>query len=161
MPDDNTTNLPILDDIITPGDADKAVQRPSRKVQSSLWDDDVTGPAAEKPKEEEGILADIDDHADTTGIVAAEQLSLDADDLADTASLSDADAAASLAQPLNVDSPVDYIDSQQPPYTSDDIAALTDEIIASMTPEIERLLREKIRQILANRLSANDDSDHE
>ncbi|MGB5458079.1 MAG: hypothetical protein WBO18_19195, partial [Gammaproteobacteria bacterium] len=40
MPDKNTTHLPILDDIIVPGDADKSVQRPSSKVQSSLWGDE-------------------------------------------------------------------------------------------------------------------------
>jgi hypothetical protein len=160
MPDDNITNLPILDDIITPGDADKAVQRPSRKVQSSLWDD-VTDPAPAEPREEEKILADMDNHADTAGSDAEEQLSLDADDLADTAASPDADDAASLVQPLNLDSPAETIDNPHTLFTSDDIASLTDEIIAGMTPEIERLLREKIRQILAHRLSANDDSGHE
>ncbi len=36
MPDDdNTTNLPILDDIIKHGDADKAIHPPSSKVQTS------------------------------------------------------------------------------------------------------------------------------
>jgi hypothetical protein len=32
MPD-NHTNLPILDDIIKPGDTDKAVHQPASKVQ--------------------------------------------------------------------------------------------------------------------------------
>ena len=106
MPDDNITNLPILDDIITPGDADKAVQRPSRKVQSSLWDDDATEPAPAETAEKDETLADPDDQADTTtGAVAEEPLSLDADDLADTATSPDADDAASLVQPLNIDSP--------------------------------------------------------
>lgn len=158
MPDDNITNLPILDDIITPGDADKAVQRPSRKVQSSLWDDDATVPAPAETTEKEEILADMDEHADTAGAVAEEPLALDADDLADTAASPDADDAASLVQPLNVDSPAETIDNPQTLFTSDDIDSLTDEIIAAMTPEIERLLREKISQILAQRLFANDDS---
>ena len=39
MPD-NHTNLPILDDIIKPGDTDKAVHQPASKVQSSLWSDE-------------------------------------------------------------------------------------------------------------------------
>ena len=35
MPDQNTTNLPILDDIIRPGDSQKAVQRPSSTTQAA------------------------------------------------------------------------------------------------------------------------------
>jgi|GEM_PF-2817266 len=35
MPDQNTTNLPILDDIIRPGDSQKAVQRPSGTTQAA------------------------------------------------------------------------------------------------------------------------------
>jgi hypothetical protein len=52
MPDNNT-NLPILDDIIKPGNSDKAVHQPASKVQSSLWSDEegndasITGNDAE------------------------------------------------------------------------------------------------------------------
>ena len=42
MPDDNTTNLPILDDIIKPGNTDKAEHRPPSKAQSSIRRDDET-----------------------------------------------------------------------------------------------------------------------
>jgi hypothetical protein len=35
MPDQNTTNLPILDDIIKPGDSEKAVQRRSSTKQTA------------------------------------------------------------------------------------------------------------------------------
>ena len=45
MPD-NHTNLPILDDIIKPGDTDKAVHQPSSKVQSSLWSDEERNDAS-------------------------------------------------------------------------------------------------------------------
>ena len=34
MPDKNTTNLPILDDIIKAGDTDKAVHQPARAARS-------------------------------------------------------------------------------------------------------------------------------
>jgi hypothetical protein len=36
MPDQNTTNLPILDDIIKPGDSEKAVQRRSNTMQTAV-----------------------------------------------------------------------------------------------------------------------------
>ena len=45
MPD-NYTNLPILDDIIKPGDTDKAVHQPASKVQSSLWSDEERNDAS-------------------------------------------------------------------------------------------------------------------
>ncbi len=35
MPDQNTTNLPILDDIIKPGDSEKAVKQPSSTTQAA------------------------------------------------------------------------------------------------------------------------------
>ena len=44
MPDESTPNLPILDDIIKPGDTDKAVQRPLRKVQRAAQAAQVTEP---------------------------------------------------------------------------------------------------------------------
>ncbi len=59
MPKENTTNLPILDDIIRPGDSDKAVRQPERKAPPSLEHDTrdsepaSTGPGrpAETPPE--------------------------------------------------------------------------------------------------------------
>ena len=36
MPDKNTTNLPILDDIIRPGDSDKAARHPSRDAPRAV-----------------------------------------------------------------------------------------------------------------------------
>ncbi|UCB54985.1 MAG: hypothetical protein JSW45_00110 [Thiotrichales bacterium] len=42
MSEDNTTNLPILDDIIKPGDTDKAVHRPANRVQSPVRPEEHT-----------------------------------------------------------------------------------------------------------------------
>lgn len=47
MPDENITNLPILDDIIKHGDADKAGQTPKKRAQSPLQ--------PEHPKDEAAV----------------------------------------------------------------------------------------------------------
>ena len=70
MPDKNTTNLPILDDIIKAGDTDKAVHRPARKAQNpeqtGTPEDDTasTGPGRHaethpEPESAEPFLDDI------------------------------------------------------------------------------------------------------
>ena len=46
MPDKNTTNLPILDDIIKAGDTDKAVHRPAREARNRAQTGTPEGEAA-------------------------------------------------------------------------------------------------------------------
>ena len=50
MPDDNTSHLPILDDIIKPGNTDKAANpTPGIRQKASGSDDRASEPAAAKP----------------------------------------------------------------------------------------------------------------
>ena len=66
MAEDNPTNLPILDDIIEPGDTDKAVHQPPRRIPSAIW-----------PEEHGNDLASADPETDAVP-------TLTSDDLADT-----------------------------------------------------------------------------
>jgi hypothetical protein len=156
MAEDNSTNLPILDDIITPGDADKAVQRPSRKEQSSLWEDGPTDLAAAESIAEEDLPVDLDQQVEAEAL-AEQAPAADASDLAETQPSPAADSAPVLDQTVTIELPADAVAASRPHLDRETIATLTDEIIISMTPEIERILREKIRQILAHRFSGSPD----
>ncbi|MGD8803043.1 MAG: hypothetical protein PVG12_07660 [Gammaproteobacteria bacterium] len=161
MQDNNSSNLPILDDIITPGDADKAVHRPSRKVQGTLWENEPADPATEEPHSEENLYTDIEQPVDNSEAFATDEPPVEAIDLAETHARAEADNTPPVEQPPPADSSTDSVNAAQTPFTGDDIASLTDEIMACMTPEIERILRVKIRQILVNRLPVSTDSDPE
>jgi hypothetical protein len=164
MADDNTSNLPILDDIIVPGDADKAIPRPSHKAQSSLWDDaEATEDAAVEANAVEDSLADViteEDSASETGpqaetpaAPAQEEQSPAPDEQTDT--IEPAPAMTAEEDPAPGQPPV--ADPAGASLDRQDIESLTDEIMACMTPEIERILREKIRQVLETRFSGNPD----
>jgi hypothetical protein len=78
MQDDNT-NLPILDDIIKPGDADKAVNRPSSKVHSSLLSDDETnGASTAGGYAETSLDTEYDDQPDSVELDTDNQINIDA-----------------------------------------------------------------------------------
>ncbi|MGD2159724.1 MAG: hypothetical protein PVG94_00975 [Gammaproteobacteria bacterium] len=161
MQDNNSSNLPILDDIITPGDADKAVHRPSRKVQGTLWENEPADPVTEEPHSEENLYTDIEQPVDNSEAFVTDEPPVEAIDLAETHARAEADNMPPVEQPPPADSSTDSVNAAQTPFTGDDIASLTDEIMACMTPEIERILRVKIRQILVNRLPVSTDSDPE
>ncbi|MGD8934053.1 MAG: hypothetical protein PVF35_04695 [Gammaproteobacteria bacterium] len=161
MHDNDNSNLPILDDIIIPGDTDKAVQRPPRRVQRTLWDNEPAEPATTEPHSEENSFTDIEQPADSAEALAAEPPPNDTGDPADTHAWPEADSTPPVEQPPPAGSSTDSVDPAQTPITSDDIASLTDEIMACMTPEIERILREKIHQILKNRLPVSTASEPE
>jgi hypothetical protein len=172
MDDNDSSNLPILDDIITPGDADKAVQRPPRRIQGTLWDNEPAAepaatesrseePQSEEPHNEEKLFTDIEQPASNAGTLAAEQPPIDTAGPAETHDWTAADNTFPVEQPPPAGPSTDSVDAAQTALTSDDIASLTDEIMACMTPEIERILKEKIRQILANRLPVSTDSEPE
>lgn len=63
MPDEKTPNLPILDDIIKPGDTGKAVQRPTRNPQAPIEAPPSIGPesAADLPNHRPGLPRDPTD----------------------------------------------------------------------------------------------------
>ena len=161
MHDNDNSNLPILDDIITPGDADKAVQRPPRKMQGTLWDSEPADPATAESLTEEELATDMEQRADHTETFAEEQPAINTAEPAETNLSIDPDNVTPADQTASAEPSADSVDALQTAFSSDDIASLTEEIMACMTPEIERILREKIRQILENRLSAGTDSDPE
>jgi len=161
MHDNDNSNLPILDDIITPGDADKAIQRPPRKMQGTLWDSEPADPATAESLTEEELATDIEQHADHAETFAEEQPAINTAEPAETNLSIDPNNVTPADQTASAEPSADSVDALQTAVTSDDIASLTEEIMACMTPEIERILREKIRQILENRLSAGTDSDPE
>jgi hypothetical protein len=161
MHDNDNSNLPILDDIITPGDADKAVQRPPRKMQGTLWDSEPADPATAESLTEEELATDMEQHADHAETFAEEQPAINTAEPAETNLSIDPDNVTPADQTASAEPSADSVDALQTAFSSDDIASLTEEIMACMTPEIERILREKIRQILENRLSAGTDSDPE
>ncbi len=161
MHDNDNSNLPILDDIITPGDADKAVQRPPRRVQGTLWDNEPAESVTKEPDTEESLFTDIEQPADNAEALAAEQSPVDTADPAETHAWPETESTPAVEQPPPAGSSANSIDAAQAAFTSDDIASLTDEIMACMTPEIERILREKIHQILKNRLPVSTTSEPE
>ena len=123
MPDDNTTNLPILDDIIKPGATDKAEHRPPSKAQSSIWRDDET-----REPSSTSVYAETD---------------------SDTA----------VDEPVHENVHGEAGEAQQSPMDLPDVDTLTEEILGSMMPEMEQVLREKIRQALVKKFSAETEPD--
>lgn len=80
MPDDYT-NLPILDDIIKPGDAVKAVRQPSSKVQvhtSSIPDDETDDASMARMDAETGLATDNNDRPDSIELDTGNQTDIDA-----------------------------------------------------------------------------------
>lgn len=128
MPDDNT-NLPILDDIIKPGNTDKAVHQPSRKVHSSLWSDDETS--------------------------ASSSISSDADatDQMEVPSVTETDDEPAMAEQAQGLVRAEADEARASATDLSDLDALTEEILGNMMPEIEQLLRDKIRQTLSRHFS--------
>jgi len=90
MTDDNTNNLPILDDIIKPGESDKAVVQPSSKVQSSLRPaDETTAPSTASVLADIDSQAAIDPRADIDGLTRGARSAPDAVDPADLEALTE------------------------------------------------------------------------
>lgn len=128
MPDNNT-NLPILDDIIKPGNTDKAVHQPSRKVHSSLWSDD-----------ESNVSPSISSDADAT-------------DQIEVPSVTETDDELEMAEQVHGLVSAEADEDRATAIDLSDLDALTEEILADMMPEIEQLLRDKIRRTLSRHFS--------
>ncbi|MGB5279271.1 MAG: hypothetical protein WBO73_16935 [Gammaproteobacteria bacterium] len=167
MPDKNTTHLPILDDIIVPGDADKSVQRPSSKVQSSLWgDEDSDTPEASSTEVSlAGDPAGLNTStADTDQTGTTEFQMEDPHDRGTMHQLS-ASLATEIVETMSqtntnqADSPTPDRSVQPAPASSLDIDALTEEILGSLMPALEQLLSKEIRQTLRQHLSIESESD--
>jgi hypothetical protein len=139
MPD-NHTNLPILDDIIKPGDTDKAAHQPARKAQSSSWSDkdrNDTSTAGTDAEANAGPAADAP--PDTTVLITNGQSAIDATDRTEVHE--------------NVN------ETGTTATNSPDIDALTEKILGNMMIEVEQQLRDKIRQTLSRHFSGKTRSD--
>ncbi len=161
MPEKNTTNLPILDDIIKPGNSDKAVHQPSSKVQSSMRSDDETSQPSST-----GIYAEtrshtaIDEPAGIPELFTEDQPDKDAIVQMESSLPTDTNEEFPIDdEPIQQDAPAGAGQAQQSPIDLPDIDTLTEEILGSMMLEMEQLLREKIQQTLKKHLSAETGSD--
>lgn len=162
MPEKDTSNLPILDDIIVPGDADKAAPTPSNKVQSLLLAEHDSAKkaasASATPIASEPETCDKD-NADSTAFPIAET---DAEDAIVQANvpLTTETVSERLQTPDHpVDSATLNADIEPTSVNAPNIDALTEEILSSLMPAVEQLLSEKIRQTLEQHLAANTDVD--
>ncbi len=139
MPD-NHTNLPILDDIIKPGDTDKAVRQPSSKVQSSIWSDEQRNEASAAGNDTEtSANPAADDNTDTNEPFTDDQSASDAIDANEILENADEIRTAVIDLP--------------------DIDVLTEEILDNLILQIEPLLRDRIRQTLSRHLAGEAGSD--
>ena len=162
MPDKDLTNLPILDDIILPGDAGKAVPDISSRVQSSLWnndDSDKTG--AFQTDDQAGMGTEAPEDTQLAHEQPVEdQLNIQAVDMADVAQ----PAAAPVEIPSDTltfsDLPAETSIGQTAVATNvQDIEALTEEIMGNLMPDLEQRIREIVRQTLQQHLPGRIDTD--
>jgi hypothetical protein len=159
MPD-NHTNLPILDDIIKPGDTDKAVHQPSSKVQSSLWSDGETStPSTARSDAETSAPPATDDRPDTIELLADNQSALDAINQTQVPLVTEADGEPAIAEPVPDEIHAEMDETRASAANAPDLDALTEEILFNMIPEIEQLLRDRIRQTLSRHFSGETGSD--
>jgi hypothetical protein len=159
MPD-NHTNLPILDDIIKPGDTDKAVHQPSSKVQSSLRSGGETNtPSTARSDAETSAPPATGDQPDTIELLADNQSAIDAIDQTQVPPVTEADGELAIAEPVPDEIHAEMDETRASATNAPDLDALTEEILFNMVPEIEQLLRDRIRQTLSRHFSGDTGSD--
>ena len=178
MADFDPNIIPILDDIISTGDTDKAANRPKDDLQKSL--------ELDKPEETETVSEDAEDNFDIQGGESEPgETDIDATEIDATEThnqYADHESSDSDITPMSAETeetPTDdgNLDNQE--FTSDAadfsaeindespsnepveeqpiaIETLTEDILTSIMPEMEHLLRERIRQILEQQLQNND-----
>jgi len=157
MPDKDTINLPILDDIIVPGDADKAVFETSSKVQSAYWQDDDRDTTDFSSANTHAVIdtpAAEDDQALAAALLIEDLLDTDADDQMDVSSSAEIHEEIRPDKPAQADSLAAHRSIHQAPVNLQNIEALTEEILGNIMPDLEQLLREKIQQVLQKRISS-------
>ncbi len=162
MPDKDTSNLPILDDILVPGDADKAAPKPSSVVQSaSLAEADSTKTAVSQsatPIADE-LQADDSNNADNAAYPITDSNDEDAVDQAPVPLTTEAVEVLSPTSDLRVDRPTMAADIEPTSVNTLNIDALTNEILGSVMPAVEQILSERIRRTLKQHLAAKSDID--
>jgi len=148
MPNNNT-NLPILDDIIKPGHADKAVHQPSSKVQSSLLSDDVANDSStSRNNAKTGTHAASNNRPDAVALTIDDQSDIEVIDRTPVSPATASDNVRPVDAPIQQGVPASAEQARPPAIGSPDFDALTEEILASMMPEMEQVLRDKIQQTL-------------
>jgi hypothetical protein len=159
MPDDNTSNLPILDDIIKPGNTDKAVHKPSSKVQNSLCSDDASDDSSTTHIHAESAshIAD-DDPADTLELFGDES---GIDDIRPD-EVSPATATADelpVEETLHEANTEEAAGIQKSRINRADFDAITEEILDNTLLGLEQVLRDNIRQTLKRHFTTASESD--
>jgi hypothetical protein len=152
MPDKHT-NLPILDDVIKPGDSDKAVHQPSSKVQSSLLPDDETKASSSIRSDTEADAHSESDHQTDP------QSAIDELDLAGTPSGTEMDDELTMAEQTQVPALAEAGEARLSAIDSADLDAITEEILGHMMIEVEQQLRDKVRQTLSRHFRSETGSD--
>jgi len=159
MPDDNTSNLPILDDIIKPGNTDKAVHQPSSKVQNSLLSDDASDDSSTTHihAESDSHIAD-NDPADTIELFSDES---SIDDISlDEVSLATASAdEPPIEETLHEANHEKAAETQKSRIDRADLDAITEEILDNTMLGLEQVLRDNIRQTLKRHFTTATESD--
>ena len=137
MADYDPSSIPILDDIISRGDTEKAANRPENDLLKSLEAEHDQAPDIETQSAdaapEPGLEPEIEQSAQDTHV---DQENLYASEPAHVPDESPFDS--------NTEQASGEISEQLPVA----IDTLTEEILASVMPEMERLLRERIRETL-------------
>jgi hypothetical protein len=157
MPDDNTSNLPILDDIIKPGSTDKAVHQPSGKEQNSSWSDAASDDSSTTNihAESDPHIAD-DDPDDTLGLFSNES---GIDDICpDEVSMATAVAdALPIEETLHEENTEEAAVTQKSRIDRADFDAITEEILDNTLLGLEQVLRDNIRQTLKRHFTTESD----
>lgn len=162
MPEKDTSNLPILDDIVVPGDADKAAPKPSSEVQSASLaeaDSDKTAVSQSATPIADELQADDSNNADNAAYPTTDSNDEDAVDQTPVPLTTEAVEVLSATSDLLIDRPTLAADIEPVSVNSSNIDALTNEILGSVMPAVEQILSEKIRRTLKQHLAANSDID--
>ena len=157
MPDDNTSNLPILVDIIKPGSTDKAAHQPSSKLQNSFSSDDESEDSSTT-----NIYAESDSHIaddDTVELFSDDQPGIDnisPDEVALATATADELPIEATLHEVN---PEEAAETQQSRIDRVDFDAITEEILDNTMLGLEQVLRKNIRQTLKKHFTAATESD--
>jgi hypothetical protein len=129
MPDKNT-NLPILDDIIKPGNTDKAAHQPA-----------------------------TDHRPDSIELLTDQHSAIDAIDQTQVPLVTEMDDELAVDKPVLDAVNEGKGETRAPAIDLPDIDVLTEEILDNLILQIEPLLRDRIQQTLSRHFSAKTDSD--
>jgi hypothetical protein len=159
MPDDNTSNLPILDDIIKPGNTDKAVHQPSGKIQNSLWSDDASDDSATTHIHAESDSHSADDDPADTIELFSDETGIDdirPDEISRAKTVADEPPIEETLHEANHEAAAE---SQKARIDRADFDAITEEILDNTLLGLEQVLRENIRQTLKRHFTTATESD--